>query len=127
MTQPDIAGRLAAYCRRRVVFTIDGDTLRWKAPRGVLTDDDRAWFREHKAVIVAALEARPLLTARDWADALPEAQELAAKGAARVAWERVDIANATPPLTQYERTYADLILDLAAALVRSPGASREAA
>jgi hypothetical protein len=107
--------RLAAIMAGGVVFRIDGGKLYAKG--GALTDGDRAWIAAHKPAIIAALEAWPLLAARDWADALPEAQALARQGAARIAWERADIAAADPPLTAYELAYGNLILDIAAALV----------
>lgn len=120
-------GRLAAMMGRGVEFRIEAGRLYARTAAGALTNADRAWVAAHKPAIVAALEARPLLTARDWADALPEAQALASEGAARIAWERADIAAADPPLTAFELAYAHLILDIAAALVdseRSPQAAR---
>jgi hypothetical protein len=48
---------LHALRRRGVEIHAEGDRLRWRAPRGVVTPDDLDALKAAKAEIVAALEA----------------------------------------------------------------------
>ena len=51
MSAIDLIDRLSG---RGIELVVDGDSLRWRAPAGIVTDDDIAILREHKAAIVAA-------------------------------------------------------------------------
>lgn len=52
MTTPTLLDRLH---RRGVRFRIDGDRLRWRAPTGVMAEDDISDLREQKAEALAII------------------------------------------------------------------------
>ena len=44
--------------RRGVRFRINGDTIRWRAPVGVMTEADLSALRKHKPELLAILRER---------------------------------------------------------------------
>ena len=71
---------------RGVVLALDGDWLRWRAPKGTMTPDLLARIREHKPILLAALRAgtSPALESRmvEWLNRNPPA----ATASDRCAW-----------------------------------------
>ncbi len=67
------AAALAAMRARGIVFVVDGDRLRYRAPAGVVTETTVAYLGKHKAALTALL--------RDEAERDPDALRLAAASA----------------------------------------------
>ncbi|MBM4419880.1 MAG: hypothetical protein FJ033_16475 [Chloroflexi bacterium] len=72
------ASLLADLARRGVVLEAEGDAVRWRAPRGVVSETDRSAIRAAKAELLAVLGANEARSARS-ARLIEEANALEAR------------------------------------------------